>query len=495
MKRVFTIIAIFALCLCSCSKEEKLKVEVDNPTVYHFSLKATTNPNTKGVSFDDDGIHITTQFKSTDKIYIYNETRDAFARDASDSYKLKTLELSDISGNSCTLTGEDLAFYVWNGESFESVDIYDGDTYTFFYQMNVPAYIGETSPFFDYSDQNGDRDAVSGYDFAIATGIVLNISGTTLTNPDGVRFSNLQSMFRQRLSFFKNSDPIEPGPLTTLSVSTKNGTLVDSYYPFDVNHYRRGIIASSFPSLSSNKDIYLSLAFNYDGAHLATDDKLIITLVDDEGNVFEGSKGVPSGGFVNGKYYHGDMNMVWKGQNFTPTITPNSTEVYDFLAPDEYSYNVSSNPNPTIITISGMSVGYYFTFGIQNTTITLDGGPAVFTDTYPFIYSECWPSDPSETHRSLTIILASNYVIDCRENDLAICADDLLKLGTTGGTYTLTVTTNDEDYHGLYGDTNYCDSDSPVSNLAADGFSVSRSETKYNPDGTYTWVYTVTPTP
>ena len=254
------------------------------------------------------------------------------------------------------------------------------------------------------------------------------------------------------------------------------------------------------PVFSSDNDIYLSLAFKYDDVdHLADGDELILTAKDEDGNVYQGAKLVPSEGFKNSCYYYGSMTLEWKKQDIRPTITPNTTENYTLYSDGEYSFDSSENPDPTIFTISGKSVGYYFTLGDQEATITLDGGPATYSGTQPFIYSDCW-STVQGVHAALTIELSSNYCIDCRNNNIAIDSEDDLKLKTTGGgTYTLTVITNDLNYRGLYGLSNYKDDSCEPSALAATGYKVELTsatpvdeDSDGNPDY-YTWVYTVTP--
>ena len=62
------------------------------------------------------------------------------------------------------------------------------------------------------------------------------------------------------------------------------------------------------------------------------------------------------------------------------------------------------------------------------------------------------------------------------------------------GNGTLTVTGNEDGSYGLCGEVNYIYSDGlDVSDLAASGYTVTRSVTTDNGDGTFTWTYTVAP--
>jgi len=46
---------------------------------------------------------------------------------------------------------------------------------------------------------------------------------------------------------------------------------------------------------------------------------------------------------------------------------------------------------------------------------------------------------------------------------------------------------------GLFGDQNYNDTSSELTDFAADGYAVSISDMSTNSDGTYSWTYTVAP--
>ena len=497
MKKTFLLIASAALALCACNKVDHPEGgEKEAPLVYHLNIQASMDPQTKGVTFGTDGESITTGFEDTDCIYVYNETKLAFARNATGDFTV--LHPADISssGKSCKLSG-DLSFYFWNGSEWENVPVDKTDTYALYYQLNSPGTGYSTTPIFDYASQNGGSASVSDHDFAEASGVSMTLSGSTLTVADGVQFKNLQSMFRQRLSFTKGGVATIPGTLTSLEVSTKNGTLIAQYSPTDVaDPYGYDSITLAPPALSAEKDIYLSLSFHYDTGQPADGDELILKATDADGNTYLGSKAVPTGGFVASKYYYGAMTLAWTGQNIKPTVTRgDGGSDIEPGSNGEYVYN-SSEPDPTVITISGNSSGYNFYF-VNDATITLAGGGTAGNvpdnEGGSFIYGEY----------GFRIILAGNYTLDCRSGKAAIWADwGDLTLGTnTGSAQTLTVIASIPDYRGLYGD-NYADSsDDPIS-LAATGFTVVLTSTTDGPDADsdgdpdyYTWVYTVTPTP
>lgn len=473
----------------------------DSAMIYHINIRAGFNPQTKGVSFGSDGATITTQFATTDNVYVYNETKKAFARTRTNAITAPLISLHprNISGAYCELIG-DLTFYIWDdslGEFGEwtPIAVEDGDSYSLFYQMNLPSEGSSMFPLFDYSDQNGSVTSASTHDFAEATGLVLNKTASSLTIPDGVVLNNIQSMFRLRLSYTDGGTALSPAPTVLgLSVSTKNGTLVKWYLPTKPEKYDWDVIPLDIPVVfSGNNDVFLSLAFQYGSTdHLADDDELILTATDSNNNVFQGSLTVPSGGFVNSKYYYGAVTLSKQVQRSTPTVTRTDGGDEDELNPDANGvYYFSDASNPAYVTISGDSDNYFFEFQ-NNAIVTLTGnGHASSTATdEDFIFSY---------NGNLTIALGSDYSINCGSYETAItCQRGKIQLCTTTGiAQTLTITTNDDDvdFGGFSGFDNddfyYCGT---LSDIAASGFTVTRTTTD-NQDGTYTWIYTVTPNP
>ena len=494
-------IAFAALGFCACNNDVILNDTLRTPVVYHFSLEASFDSQTKGVTFDADGQSISTQFESDDKIYIYNETKQAFARFYNvynGDYELSYLQPGSISadGSSCTLTGE-LSFYKLDEEDeWVEVTIEGGDEYSLFYQMNDPDYFYSSTkpiPRFDYSLQDGSASSASDCDFAEATGITMTLSGTTLTVPNGIRFENLQSMFRQRLSFTKEGETVTPGTITKLTVGTINETLLFYYRPDqDDPYWAFDSFDIDDPVITSDGDIYLSLAFYYTEDSPAAGDQLVFTAIDNEGNVYQCAKNVPEGGFQKSRYYYGTSELEWQYQKVKPALTRSDGGDDDELIPDsDGMYDIYSNDDdkPAEVTISGNSMGYNFWFKCS-AVITLDGNGTAS--------SSASNNDFICADYDIAIVLASDYTIICPNYETAIWAGYYyggLKLSTnTGREQKLTVTTNNDYYCGIYGDDNYYEGeDSSVNDLAATGFTVTRSETQENSDGTYTWVYTVTP--
>lgn len=134
--------------------------------------------------------------------------------------------------------------------------------------------------------------------------------------------------------------------------------------------------------------------------------------------------------------------------------------------------------------MSGTSIGYGFSFddGGTSTTVNLNGLNATYAESESFIYSQSGP---------LTLNLTGSNSISCSNYYEAIYSKGDLKLSGNG---TLTVTANATSYYGLIGSNYKNGSNSDASVLAADGYTVTRSDVTNNQDGTYTWTYTVADT-
>lgn len=492
------LIGAAAVSLAACSSEDNITGEnsqqpaESQAPVYQVSIPATLGggAQTRAVEFGADGSTITTKFVNTDKVYVYNVTKGAFACDATSSHNAVALTPSSISGDgqSCTLSGE-LSFYKKDGGSWSSVTVESTDTYALFYNMSI---VNSGSPAYSSFDYEGSYSGTkpnganaTAYDFAQATGVTMTLDGSTLKPSANVTFTNLQPMFRQRLSFTQGSggEGSTTPTISQLTISTKNGTLVSLYKPLS-DTYERSEIYIDAPTIDSNGDIFLALAFNYDGSHSATGDQLILTALSDDGHVYECKKNVPTGGFVAGKYYHGTMTLAWKEQRYAkPTVSP-ATE------PSGYVYEMYGSA--VAYSISGTSKGYRFeNANFTSCTVTLSSLTAQFGET---AFISCQYSDG---YPDMTIALSGANSITC-DNATAIKYESGKVLLSGNGT--LAVTVSSADYCGIEG-TNYTSSSNShattteldVSDaLAAPGHKVTRSA-RSESDGKYTWTYTVAP--
>ena len=171
-------------------------------------------------------------------------------------------------------------------------------------------------------------------------------------------------------------------------------------------------------------------------------------------------------------------NMTRAAEPYTKfTVTDNTTG--NPVEPQNGNYNFNGDAD---ITVSGENEGEYILLCGGNDRVVLSG---VTAKSYqPFI---------NEQDGALNVVLSGANSItstDPIHGDRAISSSGTLYLSGNG---TLTVTAYNNSLYGI-GCSNYNSSNnSDPSALAATGYIVSRSDTKDNGDGTYTWTYTVYP--
>ena len=484
MKKVLLIPAILALGLAACTKENEFEAPAEksagSPGVYHVSIPASLAGDTKSVVFGSDGSSVSSMFLQTDNIYVYNETKNALACDyQAPSFGLTPLH-PDNDGTECTLTGN-LTFYnenelVLNGTSCVPVAVENTDTYTLLYHRYsddyLPSYFN-----FDYTNQTGSATSASNHDYAMATGVTLTDNGSgALTAPGKVHFSNLGSMFRQRLTFAKGpgGEGSTSPALQRFYVSTPGDKAIKKYHPFFPSgfQYDYGKVRIDDPVITGEGDIYFAQMFNGENANEA----LVLTAWDTDGNIYSCTKAAPAGGFANGKYYHGDATMTWL-RNRAPLVTGTDTE------PD-YAHGLYEIADSSVnIAISGMSDDFTFamnhggTVALNNLTATNENGE---------YFMQVSASE------NLQLVLTGTNTISCNAHKCFDLPYGNLKLSCTGGSATLTVTALHPALYGINA-ANYNNTTNgyDVSALAADGFTVTRSERTDNADGTCSWTYTV----
>ncbi len=457
--------------LTACSSDDNLTTTSEQQPAaaaktYQVSIPASFEGDaaqTRAVTID--GTSITTSFSTSEKVYAFNVTKNAVLT----GYLQPTNISAD--GLSCKLAGTlegtikandelKLMYNINNISDNTDVDVYKD--YTYFY----------------YDVQDGTASKL--LDGAIATATVQSTGGSTLSTTEKVSFESLQSMFR-----FQFTDGTNPISVKSLIIHSTKGCLTANYYPLATTIMSSGDYIITPPSATSD---YLYVAACIDES-CSSNDVWTFTVTDASDNVYQGTKNAPSGGFKNGKYYYNTDAITLTKQDYVkPTIKWTSVQAGQSTEPDEYyRYRiwgpyVDSSYTPSEISISGTSKGYYFSMQ-YGSTIHLNNLTATYNDVSNFIYST---SD-------LTLDINGTNTITCIKKNPTIFVDGTLKLKGNG---TLIVTCNASNRYGLFANENYNDNNhSDASVLAATGYTVTRSDMTNNGDGTYTWTYTVAPTP
>lgn len=474
MKKTLFILTVLALGFTACNKEtEQPKEENQEVDVYNVCIPASMGADTKAVDFSGtDPVTgkptAVSSFTTSDIIYVYNQTKGA----------MLTGHLSpSAAGKTCDLTGTLIG------------TIEKDDNLVLLYKLNF--FNSESNVYcYDYSEQNGTQAGV--LDGATAT-VTASVDDDNLTAASA-SFTNVQSMFR--FQFASGGTPVN---VKSVLITSKNNALSIVYYPlFAADPYLLSFsVPVSLPSATTDP-IYVALCMD---ESISAGDELTFGVVDADNKYYTKTKAAPSGGFKNGRYYYNSSAIDlgdYALQLVKPTLS-RSDDGYDSELADAaadrcfYIYSPLRSGVGTAdgisMSISGTSTGY--SFGLSSYAddaahaVNLSGLTATFAGVAAddnFIYS----SD------NLTLNISGENTIICSNSRFCVNAYNALKLSGNG---TLTVTSNYAAGYGIGGSNYNPIASSNPSVLAADGHTVTRSATTDNGDGTYTWTYTVYPTP
>ena len=466
------VVALSGLTACSSSDDsiadETPIVNPTQPKTYHVRIHASMGDGTtRAVSFD--GTTSNSFFTEGEVVIALNATKGGAGQDNPTS----TLTITNISddGKSCDFEG--------NIDGNPSV----GDVFELAYNI--------TSNHYYYYSQKGTPSTV--VDAAVARLKVKAVDGggnITFCQVDGTDdatayFKNLQSMFRLK---FEDADH-NPISVRELKISSANGAIIIAYDVLHLGFWGDEYYAFApitVKPVSATSD-YLYVAISFDESKTAND-VLTFTVTDARGDKYEGTKAAPTGGFKNAKYYYNSApiqltltekflgpDIEWTSVEYIPEPDGNCISVY--------GPRVDNHHTPSAISLSGTSEGYYFMMNFGS-TVTLDGLTATYDGGIDFIYAS----------GDLNLVVNGTNSISCKNSSQSVFAGGTLKLSGNG---TLTVTAKSPSRYGLHATNNYNDNNgtnSVASVLAADGYTVTRSDTQNNGDGTYTWTYTVAPT-
>lgn len=475
MKKLF-LLTILLAGLMACSNEDNTANEQPaEAQVYHVSIPAWINVDpdaqTRAIHFGEvDGMpDCDVTFETTDIIMVYNQTKGAWLEGS-----LRPTNLSNNDHN-CNLTGE-----------LTGVAIEPGDELMLHYGCNVPYPEGYG---FGYFFQRGTKETLA--NGALSTVKVSNDSSPKKTTASTAYFYYVDAMFNTY--FVDEAD--NPITVHSLTISSKNNSLADFFMPCltpdkQYTQYNYYII----PFAPTSDRLYYSICFNDD---LTNGSDELTFIVDDGSYIYRGKKPAPEEGFMNGLYYYSSnpVRLTKIGAPQAPTVTWTRPSTEPTPASNHYYTTCDANID---ITLSGTCFGYAFCLvdiGDDNavSTVRMNGITATYYND-SFIYAQ---------RSAIMDITGANSLI-CLDAQSGIFIDDFsgdqyLKLRGNG---TLTITSKLSDYCGILSNSNYnlsnnghaITTDVDVSaQLAADGYTVTRSTRTDNADGTYTWTYTVAP--
>ena len=293
MKKIlfYTFVLTASIAFVSCSKTSPTPDSKTNK-VFKLNIPASFQSSTKAVA--DGGI---ATFSTSEDVYILDE----YAQLPGVGDNLLNPE---TDGPSTTLIGElgDNSFSVGDNAilAYNAVEI-------------------SNSFYFKYNHQNGTINGV--VDGAIATVTILTREEVSTDvfqiSTTSASFENAQSIFKFQ---FKDGGVGDPLNVKTLRISSTKDVLTQTYdledfVGNDYSDYGPIDVDCSTPL----QTIYVALKFAAIG--VAETDEISFRVVDDEGNVYEGTKTSPVGGFQNGKFYKSG------GAGVNNPITINVTKV------------------------------------------------------------------------------------------------------------------------------------------------------------------------
>lgn len=462
MKHFVFPIAALALFFTACSVKIDSPAEASDSPFYEVTIPASLDsgaPETRAVTFD--GTTSSGTFKTTEKVHVYNISKK----------KLLSSALSPSqNGKTCNLVG-----------TFGKNEVSDGDALLLVYNansLNIPYFCR-----FNYANQDGTQERV--VDGATAS-VSASVSGGKVTTAIVAAFENEQSMFR-----FRFTDGTNNISVSRLTIKSNKLALAYMYDPDPANPSKAADHIRVTPDSPTSDYLYAALCIMEDRAD---GDVLTFIVTDDEGSVYKGTKAAPAGGFKNGKYYCNEtpITLAYQYTKVTPTISWNS--VKEPAVPDENDrYNIygPGGTGPIDISISSNSIGYQFYFN-NDATVHISGNIDIrWQDDFYCLYprSNALTLDISGVNNSIHCLNYSGCVygkpLKLKGNGkISVFADNYAYCGLV----------SDPDYQVETNDQATTSELDVTARLAADGYTVTRSE-RHQSGSTYYWTYTVAPKP
>ena len=400
--------------------------------------------------------------------------------------------IPSADGNHCSLEGN-LTFYTCDMESCEYDAVLGYDVYGIY----TPYDPSENDSFNLYYQMPQDDTYHFGSDlfgYAEAAGVHMEIDqlNGTMTLGESVSFTNVGSMFRQKLSFQNaQGQTITPTPvIKKLTITMANGATISAFNPlgekgvsqgqlFD-NRYRFApIVLAGDNILDQNDNVFFSMMFTDANRYEAINMKA----VDENGNVYTYTQAAPQNGFEDSKYYYSQNAKAFSflanagsaiiTHSDASTTTPEPTEQYG-----EYVYQIDM-ADDDVLTLAG----YW-----EDRKFIINGKHVVLDNLFAIRESYFMRFSGSDVN----IKLKGDNRISCVNYDCALSSyNTVIMLSCEGESATLAITVNDDYWRGICC-SNYNSISYDPSWLAAPGYLVTLDNNSgSNGDGTYTYTYIV----
>ncbi len=310
-----------ALVLGSCDKEDG-KLNADTPqekVVYSYNLdldvkynKRPLTAQTRAFVVDIEKEKAYTVISDTDKIVLYNQTKNVFACDTLGNciYLKPIIEKGLVEYFHLR---QEIMFCRFENGEWQSIQVDPDDKYCIYYQINGVNTKNPSKSAFDFSGQTGKVSDYSNYDFYMSDYFGLSLdAGNKLSGNDIVGLGFLTSKVVLKFKYkWESGDTVTvPASVHDIMVLTSYETLVDCLYPFDGQIHTSPLFVDG---LDEDGNLYLTTMFDYTNMDPAKHDKLFVDLYgfDAAGNevYFWGVIEQPEAGFTSSNIYVREMEL------------------------------------------------------------------------------------------------------------------------------------------------------------------------------------------
>ena len=346
--------AVVSIGFTACADE---MFETQNSTAptnsYKISIPASIGGgDTRAIAYNSQTGGYDATFETTDKIYVYNLTKDAGGakKDEYGSWNITYL-YPDANGKKANLVGE-LAFATWNQQSWSYVEEITpevGDELMLFYNSR-------DKELYYNRDYTGYYFANNSCDYAIANVQITSIKdGVITTGPSS--FQNPQSICKINFTGIGSGVKIK-----NVKISSAKSKIVSNYYPTRKEH------PEDFSNVNyiyegegtSQHELTFMLRFSNNPDYSSTPgDVITFMALGSDDHYYIGTKSVSSD-LENGKYYHADLAMTDMG--LAMTLTNNTTR--ELVELDSWN-DISSKDAAYTLANTGFDKGFSW-YGGEN---------------------------------------------------------------------------------------------------------------------------------
>lgn len=307
-----TAAALVSIGFMACSDDTFMTQHSTTAPVNGYKISIPANmgaAGTRAIAYNSETGGYDATFEMNDKIYIYNETKDAEGMTIYD-WGTSTAYLQPSSnGKNSNLVGQ-LSFAKWDENAHADIQVVPevGDKIMLFYK----------EPYFDYSRDFSHQEEA---DYAMAVVEISSVKDGNILTSEAF-FENLQSVYEINFEGIASDVMIKK-----VTIESEQQKLVDYYIPTDREWFNSVIYTYKDNGTDQHKLLFL-LRFdvpnygNNSDTENTSGDVITFRVLGSDGRYYVGRKTVTKD-LENGKYYSADLAMTDAG--LAVTLTNNTT--------------------------------------------------------------------------------------------------------------------------------------------------------------------------